>query len=125
MKAKWHSLQYSAGFFVLEGIVWGRDAHKQRVVSGVFAAVVHKVCGGLGYLKTMWDTERDVSGTNDLSLSLTGRNLRVSQAVSGAHARYSQVGMFRHDQTLDTDEMYAREPIPPSHRACTHTEPLR
>lgn len=41
IKAKWHPLQYSAGFFVLEGIVWGGNAHEERVVSSMFMAVVH------------------------------------------------------------------------------------
>lgn len=50
IKARWHPLQYSAGFFFLEGVVWSRDARKERVISGVFGAVVHKVCRGLGYL---------------------------------------------------------------------------
>lgn len=50
IKAKWFPLQYSAGFFVLERIVWGGDAHKERVVSGMFTAVVHKVRRGLWYL---------------------------------------------------------------------------
>lgn len=54
VKAKGHPLQYSAGFFVLEGIVWSGDAHKEGVVSGVFTAVVHKVCRGLGYLQKQW-----------------------------------------------------------------------
>lgn len=57
IKAKWHLLQYSAGFFVLEGIVGSGDAHKKRVVSGMFIAVVHKVCRGLGYLQKQWKTK--------------------------------------------------------------------
>lgn len=57
VKAKWHPLQYSAGFFVLEGIVWSGDSHKEGVVSVVFIAVVHKVRGGLGYLQKQWKTK--------------------------------------------------------------------
>lgn len=43
-------LQDGARFLVFEGIFGGRDAHEQRVVLGVFAAVAHEVGRGLGYL---------------------------------------------------------------------------
>lgn len=54
-RTKLYPLKYSAGSFVLEGIVWSGDAHEERVVSGVFAAVIHEVCRGLGYLRKHWN----------------------------------------------------------------------
>lgn len=54
-RTKRYPLKYSAGSFVLEGIVWSGDAHEERVVSGVFAAVIHEVCRGLGYLRKHWN----------------------------------------------------------------------
>lgn len=57
IEAKWQPLQYSARFFVLEGIVWSGDAHKERVMFGVFIAVVHKVRTSLGYLQKQWKTK--------------------------------------------------------------------
>lgn len=53
------SLQYRAGLFILEGIVRGGDAHQERVVSGVFTAVVHEVSRGFGHLETDGDMDED------------------------------------------------------------------
>lgn len=99
MKAGRRSLQYSAGFFVLEGIVRGRDAHEQRVVPGVLAAVVHEVYRGPGHLETMRDTERDVSHPRPRL-----QNLRVSQAVSsaGGTPRRRYRGFITHATVMDT-----------------------
>lgn len=62
-RLKWRWLQYSAWFFVLEGIVWSRDAHEEGVVPRVFVAVVHEVYRGLGYLERHGGVEVTITQT--------------------------------------------------------------